>query len=47
MPDQLIGADVVSAENDKRRKALDSDYNHLGEQLDARSAELKAELGLK
>ena len=42
MPDQLIGADIVSAENDKRRKALESDYSHLGEQLDRRGIAIDA-----
>jgi L-rhamnose isomerase/sugar isomerase len=42
MPDQLIGDDVVSKENDKRRKALESDYAHLGEQLARRGIEIDA-----
>jgi L-rhamnose isomerase/sugar isomerase len=42
MSDQLIVADVVSSENDKRRKALESDYNHLGEQLDRRGIAIDA-----
>ena len=36
MTDLLISADVVADDNDKRRKALESDYSHLGEQLDRR-----------
>jgi L-rhamnose isomerase/sugar isomerase len=42
MPDQLISADIVSAENDKRRKALESDYSHLGEQLNRRGIAIDA-----
>src|ERR1700755_2290196 len=42
VPDQLIGADVVSAENDKRRKARESDYAHLGEHLDRRGIKIDA-----
>lgn len=36
MTDQLIGADVVEAENARRRADLQRDYDHLGEQLDRR-----------
>src|SRR5881396_3208803 len=42
MPDQLIAEEVVFAENDKRRKALDSDYAHLGEQLERRGIAIDA-----
>ncbi len=36
MTDQLIAADIVEAENETRRAALERDYAHLGEQLDRR-----------
>jgi L-rhamnose isomerase / sugar isomerase len=42
MPDQLIREDVVASENDKRRAALESDYAHLGEQLERRGIAIDA-----
>ncbi|HEX4301958.1 MAG TPA: L-rhamnose catabolism isomerase [Rhizomicrobium sp.] len=42
MPDQLIAADVVAAANDRQRSALESDYSHLGEQLERRGIAIDA-----
>ncbi len=42
MTDQLIAADIVEAENAKRRDDLQRDYNHLGEQLDRRGIKIDA-----
>ena len=42
MTDQLIAADIVEAENQRRRAALERDYAHLGEQLDRRGISIDA-----
>lgn len=42
MTDQLIGEVVVASDNDRRRKALEADYAHLGEQLDRRGIVIDA-----
>ncbi len=42
MTDQLIAADIVEAENERRRTALERDYAHLGEQLDRRGIAIDA-----
>ena len=42
MTDQLIAADIVDAENNKRRDNLQRDYAHLGEQLDRRGIQIDA-----
>ncbi|MDP1731377.1 MAG: L-rhamnose catabolism isomerase [Devosia sp.] len=42
MTDQLIAADVVEAENARRRADLQRDYDHLGEQLDRRGIAIDA-----
>src|SRR5690606_9239983 len=40
MTDQLISADVLGSDNDKRKAALESDYAHLGEQLARRGIDI-------
>ena len=42
MTDQMIADDVIAADNDKRRKALEADYGHLGEQLARRGIAIDA-----
>lgn len=42
MTDQMIAADVLEKHNADRLAALQSDYNHLGEQLDRRGIHIEA-----
>ena len=42
MSDNLISADVLGSDNDKRKAALESDYAHLGEQLARRGVDIDA-----
>jgi L-rhamnose isomerase/sugar isomerase len=42
MTDQLISADVLGTDNQKRQSALDGDYAHLGEQLLRRGIDIDA-----